>query len=326
MQLAVQIERFPLRQVFRIARGAKTEAPVVVAELTQNGVRGRGECGPNARYGETVESVAATIESVRGAVEAGLDRTGLQALLKPGAARNALDCAFWDLEAKQAGKPAWQLAGLATPKPVHTVLTISLDDPDKMEAAARAAADLPLLKLKLAGDGNDVPRVAAVRRGAPQARLIADANEGYRREFLIADAPQLAALGIEMLEQPLPAAEDEFLRDFDSPLPLGADESAHALDSLPALIGKYSVVNIKLDKTGGLTEALALAKAAREAGFEIMVGCMLGSSLGMAPGVLVAQMAKYVDLDAPLLLAKDRVPALAYTGVQIAPPDPALWG
>ncbi|GIL40338.1 dipeptide epimerase [Rhodospirillales bacterium TMPK1] len=263
---------------------------------------------------------------MRGAVEAGLDRTGLQALLKPGAARNALDCAFWDLEAKQAGKPAWQLAGLATPKPVHTVLTISLDDPDKMEAAARAAADLPLLKLKLAGDGNDVPRVAAVRRGAPQARLIADANEGYRREFLIADAPQLAALGIEMLEQPLPAAEDEFLRDFDSPLPLGADESAHALDSLPALIGKYSVVNIKLDKTGGLTEALALAKAAREAGFEIMVGCMLGSSLGMAPGVLVAQMAKYVDLDAPLLLAKDRVPALAYTGVQIAPPDPALWG
>jgi L-Ala-D/L-Glu epimerase len=326
MQLAVQIERFPLRQVFRIARGARTEAPVVVAELTLNGVTGRGECGPNARYGETVDSVAATIESARGAIEAGLDRLGLQKLLKPGAARNALDCAFWDLEAKQTGKPAWQLAGLRAPHPVHTVLTISLDDPDKMEVAARAAAHLPLLKLKLAGDGKDVSRVAAVRRAAPQTRLIADANEGYSREFLIADAPRLAELGIEMLEQPLPAAEDEFLRDFDSPLPLGADESAHALDSLAKLAGKYSVINIKLDKTGGMTEALALAKAAHEAGMEIMVGCMLGTSLGMAPGVLVAQVAKYVDLDAPLLLAQDRVPALAYTGVQIAPPEPSLWG
>jgi L-alanine-DL-glutamate epimerase-like enolase superfamily enzyme len=326
MQLAIRIERFPLRQVFRIARGARTEATVVVAELTQDGVTGRGECGPNARYGETAESVAATIESVRGTVETGLDRAGLQVLLKPGAARNALDCAFWDLEAKRAGRPAWQLAGMAPPRPCTTVLTISLDEPDAMEASARAAAHLPLLKLKLAGDGKDVARVAAVRRAVPQARLIADANEGYRRELLISDAPRLAELGIEMLEQPLPAAEDDFLRDFDSPLPLGADESAHALDSLPGLAGKYSVINIKLDKTGGMTEALALAKAAREAGMEIMLGCMLGTSLGMAPGVLVAQLAKYVDLDAPLLLAKDRAPGLAYTGVQIAPPEPVLWG
>ncbi len=326
MQLAVRIERFPLRQVFRIARGARTEATVVVAELTRDGVTGRGECGPNARYGETPESVAATIESVRGAVAGGLDRLRLQSLLKPGAARNALDCAFWDLEAKQTGKPAWQLAGLSSPQAVSTVLTISLDEPDKMEAAAREAAHLPLLKLKLAGDGKDVARVAAVRRAVPTTRLIADANEGYRPELLVADAPRFAALGIEMLEQPLPAAEDEFLRDFDSPLPLGADESAHALDSLAQLAGKYDVINIKLDKTGGMTEALLLAAAAREAGMEIMVGCMLGTSLGMAPGVLVAQHAKYVDLDAPLLLAKDRTPSLTYTGVQIAPPEAALWG
>jgi L-Ala-D/L-Glu epimerase len=327
MQIAIRIEHFPLRHAFRIARGTRTEAVVVVAELTQDGVTGRGECGPNARYGETAQSVADTLESLRAEIEAGsLDREGLQTRLKPGAARNALDCAFWDLAAKQAGKPAWQLAGLTVLRPCTTVFTLSIDEPEKMAAAAREAAQLPLLKIKLAGDGGDVPRVAAVRAAAPQARLIADANEGYTRDRLVADAPRFAELGIEMLEQPLPASEDAFLRDYAAPLPLGADESVHTRASLPDIVGKYDVVNIKLDKTGGLTEALALAKAAREAGLEVMLGCMLGTSLAMAPGVLVAQFAKYVDLDAPLLLAKDREPRLAYTGVTIAPPAAQLWG
>lgn len=326
LRLGVTMESFPIRGTFRISRGAKTQADLVVVHLEgPDGSIGRGECVPYARYGETVAGVMDAITGLAPAFADGLDRAGLARLLPPGAARNALDCALWDLTAKMTAQPAWRLAGLAEPLPVTTAFTLSIDEPDRMGAAA-AAADRPLLKLKLAGDGRDLDRVAAVRRQAPAARLIVDANEGWHPDDLETLPAALAALGVEMIEQPLPAGQDDALRGFRSPVPIGADESVHGLDSVEGLIGKYQVVNIKLDKTGGLTEALMLKARAEALGLRTMIGCMVATSLAMAPALLLAQGADYVDLDGPLLLADDRSPGLVYEGALVHPPTAALWG
>jgi len=326
-RLYVRRDTFPIAGTFRISRGSKTEAEVVVAEVVEDCKRGRGECVPYARYGETLDGVSAALEAVAGEVAAGLDRERLRRLMPPGAARNALDCALWDLEAKTAAKPAWRLAGLPdAPKKLVTCYTLSVDEPARMAAVARERApNHPLLKMKLTGEG-DLDRVRAVREAAPAARLVVDANEAWTLDQLKRFAPVLADLGVELIEQPLPAGQDEALRGFNSPVPLGADESCHGLDSLEPLKGLYQVVNIKLDKTGGLTEALLLKQAAEAAGFEVMVGCMVATSLAMAPAVLVAQGARFVDLDGPLLLAEDRTPALTYDGAVLHPPASELWG
>ena len=325
-KLHVATEVFPIAGRFAIARGARTEAVVVTATLSEDGATGRGECVPYARYGETVEGVAAAIEGMRGAIEAGLDRTGLQEALPPGAARNALDCALWDLEAKRASVPAYVLAGLDRLRPATTAYTISLDAPDAMAAATAKAADRPILKIKLGAPEGDLERIAAVRAAAPDATLIADANEGWTDTRLSSHLEACAEAGFALIEQPLPAAADEALREAPRGVPICADESVHGRETLSRLAGLYDVVNIKLDKTGGLTEALALAAAAEALGFGVMVGCMLGTSLGMAPAMLLAGRARFVDLDGPLLLARDREPGLVYEGSLVQPPSPALWG
>jgi L-alanine-DL-glutamate epimerase-like enolase superfamily enzyme len=324
-RLSVSRRAWPLAHAFTISRGSRTSAEVVVAEVHDGEFRGRGECVPYPRYGESVDSVVAALEAMKGAVFSGLDRRELQQAMPPGAARNALDCAFWDLDAKRDDRRAAEIAGIGELRPVVTAYTLSLDTPEKMGEAAAAQRQRPLLKLKLTGDG-DIERVAAVRRAAPAARLIVDANEGWSERHLTEVMPALARLGVELIEQPLPAGADEALRRAPHPIPVCADESCHTAGDLDALAGKYDAVNIKLDKTGGLTEALRLAAAARERGFKIMVGCMVGTSLGMAPAVLVAQQAQIVDLDGPLLLASDRVPGLRYDGSTLHPPEPALWG
>lgn len=316
---------FPLAQVFTISRGSKTEAQVVSVELTDGTHTGRGECVPYARYGESIDSVLAEVAALDTAIADGLTRQELQTRMKPGAARNAIDCAFWDLTAKQAGKPVHELAGLPVPGPVETAYTLSLAPPEQLVEDARAAAHRPLLKVKLGADG-DLERIRAVRKGAPASRIIVDANEGWSVDDYNRLAPEFLRLGVAMVEQPFPAGDDDVLADIDRVLPVCADESCHDAASLPALTGKYDMVNIKLDKTGGLTEALKLRDAARAAGFQIMVGCMVGSSLAMAPAHLVAQGAEIIDLDGPLLLAKDREPAIHYDGSIMHAADPALWG
>ena len=324
-RLTVRLESWPLASAFRISRGAKTEARVIVAEVADGPQAGRGEAVPYPRYDETPEGTRDEIESVRNLVENGLTREGLLEALPPGAARNALDCALWDLEAKQAGRPVWALAGLDKPGPCVTAFTLSLDTPQNMGEAAARHAHLPLLKLKVTGAG-DLERIRAVRANAPDARLIVDANEGWSPPMLDELLPALAALGVEMVEQPLPAADDAALEGRRLALPLCADESCHTRADLPRLKGRYPMVNIKLDKTGGLTEALALAAEAEAMGFRIMVGSMVGTSLAMAPAALLASYADYVDLDGPLLLARDRMPGLSYDGAIMAPPDTAVWG
>ncbi|MGP9788633.1 N-acetyl-D-Glu racemase DgcA [Roseinatronobacter sp. NSM] len=319
--LTVTHDRFRLAEVFTIARGSRSHADVVSVHLRREGAQGRGECVPYARYGETIESVSREIE----ALADGIGREALQGILPPGAARNAVDCAFWDWEAKRAGKRVWELAGLSAPGPLITAFTLSLDTPDRMEAAARKHAARPLLKIKL-GTPDDMPRLEAVRRGAPDTRIVIDANEGWSADVYAELAPHLIGLGVAMVEQPLPAGEDGMLAEIARPLPVCADESCHDRASLPALKGKYDMVNIKLDKTGGLTEALALRDAARAEGFGVMVGCMVGSSLAMAPAILVAQGADIVDLDGPLLLAEDREPPLIYDAQGVHPAPPGLWG
>ncbi|MEL6690943.1 MAG: N-acetyl-D-Glu racemase DgcA [Pseudomonadota bacterium] len=319
--LKVRQESFRLAQVFTIARGSKTAADVVSVEVSRGGHVGRGECVPYARYGETLASVQAEIEGLGDDI----DRAALAAALPGGAARNAVDCALWDLEAKIAGKRAWELAGLSKPGPEVTAYTLSLDTPEKMEAQARVNAARPLLKIKL-GTPDDMPRLEAVRRGAPEAAIIVDANEGWSAEVYQDLAPHMVRLGVKMVEQPLPAGEDGMLAEIERPLPVCADESCHDRASLPDLKGKYDMVNIKLDKTGGLTEALALREAAIAEGYEIMIGCMVGTSLAMAPAVLVAQGAAVVDLDGPLLLAEDRDPPLGYDEAGVHPSSAALWG
>jgi L-Ala-D/L-Glu epimerase len=319
--IEVRRDVFRLAEAFTISRGSRTEAQVLTVSVSRDGVTGWGECVPYARYDETLDSVAAQIAGL----PEGISRADLQEALEAGAARNAVDCALWDLEAKQAGKRAWELAGLAAPRPEITAYTLSLDTPEKMEASARKHAHRPLLKIKL-GTPDDMPRLEAVRRGAPGARIIVDANEGWSAEVYSDLAPHLVRLGVALVEQPLPAGQDEALIGLERPVPLCADESCHDRASLPALKGKYDVVNIKLDKTGGLTEALALRDAALAEGYGIMVGCMVGSSLAMAPAVLLAQGADVVDLDGPLLLAEDRDPPLSYDEAGVHPSDAALWG
>ena len=301
------------------------ESVVVLATVSEGTARGRGECVPYARYGETPESVAAAIEAVRPAIEAGADRAALQHLLPAGAARNALDCALWDLEAKRLGVPATALAGLHRLGPVTTAFTLSLGTPDAMAMAARAAAGRPVLKLKLGGEG-DPARLAAVRSAVPDATLIADANESWRDDTLAANYAACVEAGVALVEQPLPAGADGALARMTRPVPVCADESVHDRATLPDLGDRYDVINIKLDKTGGLTEALALAAEAERLGFGLFVGCMVGTSLAMAPALLLAPRARFVDLDGPLLLAEDRAPGLRYDGSVVSPPDPALWG
>ncbi len=322
-RLTVHRESWPIRGVFRISRGARTEAEVVVVEVTEGRHTGRGECVPYPRYGETVAGVVAQIRGVADA--AGLDRTGLQDALAPGAARNAVDCALWDLAAKQQDRPAWQLAGVPQPAPLTTAYTISLDEPHKMAESARLHAHRPLLKLKLTGK-DDLARVTAVRQAAPGPRIIADANEAWTPEVFRELAPELARLGVELIEQPLAAAEDAALAELEHPVPVCADESCHTSRDVAAVADRYELVNVKLDKTGGLTEALQLVNTAREAELEVMVGCMIGTSLGVAPATLLGWAARYVDLDAPLLLAQDRPGGLTFEGSVLHPPAPELWG
>ena len=321
MELSVTAESFRLAQAFKISRGSRTEARVLTVRVSAGGVTGWGECVPYARYDETLESVTAEIEGL----PLPLDRARLQDLLPGGAARNAVDCALWDLEAKTAGKRFWELAGMPAPGPEVTAYTLSLDTPEKMEADARINAFRPLLKIKL-GTADDMGRLEAVRRGAPSSRIIVDANEGWSAEVYADLAPHLIRLGVALVEQPLPAGDDEALIGIERPVPVCADESCHDRASLPKLKGKYDVVNIKLDKTGGLTEALALRAAALAEGYGIMVGCMVGSSLAMAPATLLAQGAMVTDLDAPLLLAEDRDVPLFYDEAGVHAPQAALWG
>jgi len=319
--ITVEADSFRLAEVFTIARGSRTEARVLRVTVERGGVTGQGECVPYARYGESLDSVTAEIE----ALPQDITRAALQDALEPGAARNALDCALWDLEAKQAGRRVWDLAGLPEPGPAITGYTLSLDTPEKMEASAARHAHRPLLKIKL-GTPDDMPRLEAVRRGAPGAKIIVDANEGWSADVYADLAPHLTRLGVALVEQPLPAGQDDMLAEIARPVPVCADESCHDRASLAGLKGKYDMVNIKLDKTGGLTEALALKQAALADGYRIMIGCMVGTSLAMAPATLLAQGADYTDLDGPLLLAEDRDPPLRFDEAGVYPPEPALWG
>ncbi|HEX2366143.1 MAG TPA: N-acetyl-D-Glu racemase DgcA [Bradyrhizobium sp.] len=323
--LDVRIERFPIAGSFTISRGAKTEAVTVVAELRQGDRAGRGECVPYPRYGETPEETLKTLEAIREAVSEGFDRQALQTAMPAGAARNALDCAFVDLEAKSSGKRAWELLGRPAPQACTTAYTISLGSPDAMSTATAKAAHRPLLKIKLGGDG-DGERIAAVRRAAPESELIVDANEAWTPSDLERNLAACAQARVTLVEQPLPSGWDDMLGRIRRPVRVCADESVHDRKSLEGLRGRYDAVNIKLDKTGGLTEALAMADAAKALGFDIMVGCMVATSLAMAPAMLLTAQARFVDLDGPLLLARDRDHGLRYDGSLVHPPDAALWG
>ncbi|MDB5560310.1 MAG: dipeptide epimerase [Enterovirga sp.] len=325
-ELKVEVERFPVAGRFTIARGSRTEIVVVTATIGEGGARGRGECVPYARYGETVESVSGLIESLREPIEAGLSRTALQEALPAGAARNALDCALWDLEAKLTGVPAHVAAGIDRLAPVTTAYTISLDTPEAMAEATARAAFRPILKIKLGAPDGDLERIAAVRAAAPDATLIADANEGWTEANLADHLAACAAAGFALIEQPVPADRDAILTGRPRDVMICADESLHDRHGLPGLVGRYDAINIKLDKAGGLTEALALADEAQRLGFSIMIGCMLGTSLAMAPGMLIAPKARFVDLDGPLLLASERQNGLRYDGSTVYPPASSLWG
>ena len=324
-ELLVTRDVFATKGVFTISRGSRTQACVLTVTLTSGEHVGVGECVPYARYGETLDSVEAQVLGLRQALRDGMDRSMLQSALPAGAARNAVDCALWDLQAKSTGTPVWSLAGLSEPTPVTTAYTLSLDTPENMQAAASENSARPVLKIKLGGTG-DLERLQAVRRGAPDSTLIVDANEGWSAADYDALAPSMLDLGVALVEQPLPAGHDQALLGRKRPLPVCADEACHDRESLGQLSGKYDVVNIKLDKTGGLTEALALREAAIKAGFDVMVGCMVGSSLAMAPALLVAQGVTYVDLDGPLLLAEDRVTPMQFEVSLIHPASRKLWG
>ena len=319
--IQAKVEIFPLAHVFRISRGARTQAEVVTVTIEKDGVTGRGECVPYARYNETLESVIKQVESL----PADIDKETLQDTLPPGAARNAVDCALWDFECKKRDQRIWKIAGIQVPEQKITAYTLSLDEPKNMFKQAEKNSNRPLLKVKL-GTPNDMPRLEAVRKGAPNSDIIVDANEGWDAELYSQLAPELVRLGVKLVEQPLPADQDGDLIGLPRPLPICADESCHDRKSLEKLIGKYDFVNIKLDKTGGLTEALQLKDKALEAGFKIMVGCMVGSSLAMAPATLIAQNATFVDLDGPLLMAHDRRHGLLYDESWVHPPVKDLWG
>jgi len=325
LRLAARIERWPISGSFTISRGAKTEAVTVVAEVNLGGHTGRGECVPYPRYGETPEATLAALQTMQGPLSEGLGRLALQSQMPPGAARNALDCALVDLEAKSRGQRAWNLLGRPAPLACTTAYTISLGTAEAMAAATAKAAHRPLLKIKLGGDG-DRGRISAVRNAAPESELIVDANEAWTAENLERNLAACAEAGVTLVEQPLPAGQDDVLARIRRPLAVCADESVHDRASLEGLRGRYDAVNIKLDKTGGLTEALAMADAAQALGFEIMIGCMVATSLAMAPALLLAQQARFVDLDGPLLLARDREHGLHYDGSLVYPPEAALWG
>jgi L-alanine-DL-glutamate epimerase-like enolase superfamily enzyme len=321
----IRSERFPLARAFTISRGSKTEAEVIVCMIREGSHAGHGECVPYARYGETMDSVRSAIEGIRDRLTAGMDRQALLGAMPAGAARNAVDCALWDLEAKLSGRPAHLSAGEVAMRPLTTAVTISLGSPEEMAAEAHTRADRPLLKVKLgAGDVNE--RLRAVAEAAPHARLIVDANEGWSEENIEANLAAAARYGAALIEQPLPAGKDSILARIDHPVPICADESVHRAEDLRKLQGLYDAVNIKLDKAGGLTAAMELRRQARGLGFGVMVGCMVGTSLGMAPALVVAQDSDFVDLDGPLLLAADRSPGLVYEGSTVQPPAPALWG
>ena len=330
LNLAARIERWPIAGSFTISRGAKTEAVVIVAEVSRQGLNGevilgRGECVPYARYGETPETTMAAVLAMQEAFRGGMDRQALQQRMQPGAARNALDCALWDLEAKVANKRIWDLLGQPAPRPLTTAYTISLGTPQAMAEATAKAAHRPLLKVKLGGDGDEA-RIAAVRKAAPDTELIVDANEAWTDGNLERHLAACASAGVTLVEQPLPAGQDGALAGIKRPVAVCADESVHDRASLDGLRERYDAINIKLDKTGGLTEALAMAEAARALGFDLMVGCMVATSLAMAPAMMIAQGARVVDLDGPLLLAKDRDNGLRYDGSTVFPPDAGLWG
>ncbi|WP_046868289.1 N-acetyl-D-Glu racemase DgcA [Microvirga massiliensis] len=325
-RLTTHIESFPIAGRFTIARGSRTEAMVVTAVIEEDGAAGRGECVPYPRYGESVEGVAAAIDALRDDIASGLSREALQQKLSPGAARNALDCALWDLDAKRSGIRAHVTAGVDRLRPVTTAYTISLDAPEAMAEAAARAAHRPILKVKFGAPGGDLDRIRAVRAAAPDSTLIADANEGWTEDNLQEHLDACAEAGFALIEQPLPAANDAALRAVRRSVPVCADESVHARDGLDRLVGLYDAINIKLDKTGGLTEALVLADAAEERGLGLMIGCMVGTSLAMAPALILAPRARFVDLDGPLLLARDREPGLRYDDSVVFPPAPELWG
>jgi len=324
MQIEAREETWALRNVFRISRGERSESRVVVVTLNDEEYVGCGESVPIRRYNQTSESVLAQIESVKR--EKSLDRQSLQNLLPPGAARNAIDCALWDLEAKRSGKRVWELANVEMKNEVQSSFTISLDSPERMAVAAGSARELPILKLKLGGDDLDLARVEAVRKAAPNVQLLVDANEAWSPEHYRNSAPKLKTLGVELLEQPFPANSDQILETLEHPVPVCADESCHTTADLPQLKNRYEMINVKLDKTGGLTEALRLCARARENGFKILVGCMVGTSLSMAPARVLASATDYVDLDGPLLLARDRDHGLTYRNGKIDLPSPDLWG
>src|SRR5437870_4859128 len=317
-------EVWPLKQPFRISRGSRTEARVVVVTVTDGQHSGRGEAVPIKRYNQSVASVLAQVESITG--DTNLDRHRIQGLLAAGAARNALDCSLWDLEAKKSGKRVWELANVPMVPEVETSFTISLDTPAAMAAVAKSSAAAPILKLKLGGDDVDLARVEAVREAAPATRLLIDANESWSPARYQKIAPALRGLRVELIEQPFPADADEILETLDHPIPVCADESCHTSADLPRLTNRYEMINVKLDKTGGLTEALLVCARARESGFKILIGCMVGTSLGMAPARVLASAADYVDLDGPLLLARDRDHALTYENNRIGLPSRQLWG
>jgi L-alanine-DL-glutamate epimerase-like enolase superfamily enzyme len=321
MLIKGKAETFRLAETFTISRGSRDAAEVLTVTVSDGVVTGRGECVPYARYGETLSSV---MDEIRALPET-ITRPALQETLPAGAARNAVDCAMWDLEAKQAGKRVWDIAGVPAPAALTTAFTLSLDTPENMEKSAARHSYRPLLKIKL-GTPDDMARLEAVRRGAPQTDIIVDANEGWTADIYADLAPHLIRLGVLLVEQPLPAGADDMLAEIERPLPVCADESCHDRASLPGLAGKYDIANIKLDKTGGLTEALALKDAALAEGYGLMIGCMVGTSLAMAPATLLAQGAAFVDLDGPLLLAEDRNPPLAYDKAGLHAPVAALWG
>lgn len=323
--LSVSQERFPIAGTFTISRGSKTEAEVLVCTISEAAQSGRGECVPYNRYGETIESVQAEIEAVASHVTKGMNRKALLAVMKPGAARNAVDCALWDLEAKLSGIRVAETLGIPAPTSLETAFTLSLALPDAMAAQARENAARPLLKVKIGGHG-DIARIRAVREAAPESRLILDVNEGWTAENIRENLAAAAEFGVSLIEQPLPAGQDAVLGRIDHPVPICADESVHGVGDLENLAGLYDAINIKLDKTGGLTAAIELRDRALELGLSVMVGCMVGTSLAMAPAILLAQGAHFVDLDGPLLLARDREPGLIYRGSLVAPPQPALWG
>ncbi|KQX50428.1 MULTISPECIES: N-acetyl-D-Glu racemase DgcA [unclassified Ensifer] len=325
LSLDATVEHFPIAGTFTISRGSKTTASVVTCRIGDGVHTGSGECVPYGRYGETIDTVLAEIAAIRHHIEAGLSRADLQRAMKPGAARNTVDCALWDLEAKQKNKSAHVLAGISSPEALTTAYTLSLAEPDAMREQAAKYAHRALLKVKV-GTSDDAARIRAVRAGAPESRIILDANEGWTPETLAYHFAICAEERIDLIEQPLPAGRDEALATIARPVPICADESVHATGDLAALVGRYDAVNIKLDKTGGLTEALRMRDEAVSLGLKVMVGCMVGSSLAMAPAILVAQGADFVDLDGPLLLAQDREPGLRYEASLVFPPEPRLWG